>query len=165
MVNPPWFFYACRQASWFLYGENPRQIIETIRYYKEDRGASHLEIPSENDLEVKNELWLSAVFPLSLDDQNLSLEFPNKVRFKVNANAFDHVRKTLRDFERLKRGELYKFVIDHRFVHFIPQSVIRPIAEYNLAQHTSQVDQWLAQREDILNNIPCIKRIKPNNNY
>ncbi len=72
---------------------------------------------------------------------------------KVNANAFDYVRKTVQHPLRLRIGFHHLFDSGATGTWYLGNEVMQAAKAYNWNQHTSQVDQWLGSREQILDSL------------
>lgn len=136
-----------------LIGTRAEEIQNTLTYYKTQRqrdGWGNVAIPTSADLEKIDELRIACDYPLLVIAHRLEIRVADDAVFLVNANIFDDIRKYVRDYERLKRGDLFKFENGRNMTFFLPEKVMRGLAGYNWQQHGEQVRAWNSQREDKL---------------
>ncbi|MBI5066118.1 hypothetical protein HZA97_07825 [Candidatus Woesearchaeota archaeon] len=139
---------------WILFvGTEKEQIINTVKYYRDQRGVSNLSIPDDSKIKEISKLEIMCTFPMLKVDQFIEAEVREKVKLNVNANAFDHVRYIAQFYEDLKRGDLYKFnpgMPNIDGMYLLPEYIMKGINEYNWDQHSKQIDAWLSERERII---------------
>ena len=146
----PLFMYQVPKTAFTFVGTNAKQVIDTLDYYKTTRGQSDIIIPSESEVKQINGASILVAFPMACADHNIEAIVRENVTFVVNANAFDHIRDISRDYDGLKRGSLYKFEAGALGTSFLPREIMESLKSYDWSQHTSQVDQWLGKRHDLI---------------
>ncbi len=137
-----------------LVGDDPKQIIRTLEYYKDFRGAD-IAIPSESEIRELPKVRVECAFPMMNPSHVVEARLEENVSFLVNANAFVYIQALSLGYEILKRGDLYKFYpgITSFGLYFLPESIMKGLQDYNWSQHASQVEEWLSARESILNDL------------
>ncbi|MEK6969969.1 MAG: hypothetical protein AABW48_06080 [Nanoarchaeota archaeon] len=165
MTQPKYYGYQVPDSGTCLIGTEKDQIVNTLSYYKHQRGQGDIVLPTLEDIFNLGEINITAVFPMAKVDDNISAEVREKVYFHVNANAFGWMQKVAQDYEKLKRADLYKFQTLPLFgLLFLPEDIMQGIRDYDWKQHEAQVRSWLGQREEVLGDLErkgVIARVKP----
>ena len=134
-----------------LVGTDPQQIIDTAKYYRDERGQIQANIPERDDIWKVDKLNVLCAFPLMRTDHFIDAEVAPGFTFQINANAFDYMKNLGKDYERLRRGALYKFETVEAFgLWFLPKEVMEGLKNHDWNQHLRQINIWMAQREEIL---------------
>src|SRR3989338_8308070 len=151
-----YFRYQLPNSGVVFIGTERQQITRTLEHYrangKLNDASGNLQIPPETDfLEMQEDIEVVCVFPLGSKRQFVDARIRPRAVFHINANAFDYVGAAGRDYERKKRGELYKFeTVKIMGLWFLPEDVMQGLRDYDWTQHTAQIDQWLDKRGAML---------------
>lgn len=158
--------------GWSFIGENPNQIIDTLKYYKDVRAKnskqeqemySKLVIPSKKKIKIiREDLNFEIYLPFGYKDQFIDAQILPNVVFSINANAVKYVKIIGENWKKYKRGDLYKFIpgISSRGIWFLPESIMKGLNEYDWSQHKQQINLWLKEREKGLNDIESKGHLK-----
>ncbi|HII15217.1 MAG TPA: hypothetical protein HA362_02795 [Nanoarchaeota archaeon] len=142
-----YFHYNIPESVSHLLGETKSQIIETLEHYKQ-RSAEPIGIPDESEIKKVPGARITCGFPMMHSDHFLEARVGDII-FDVNANAYEWIQSTSQNYERLRRGGLYKFQTLGLFgLWFLPEAVMQGLKGYDWAQHKAQVDEWLGIREE-----------------
>lgn len=164
MTQPKYYGYHVPDSGTSLIGTEKEQIVNTLSYYKHQRGQGEIVLPSLEDIFNLGEINITSGFPMAQVDANISAEVRENVYFHVNANAFSWIQNVAQDYEKLKRADLYKFQTLPLFgLWFLPKDIMQGIREYDWKQHEAQVQSWLTNREIVLNDLEqkgAIVRVK-----
>ncbi|MDP3966203.1 MAG: hypothetical protein Q8Q04_01595 [archaeon] len=146
--------------NWFLVGNNENQIINTLKYYKFERGAEEkefdkIQIPQIYEIENREKISIPVALPLANLMQDLGVKVNSSIEFIVNANAVTYLRNIADSYQNLKRGDLYKFTpgIDYFGLWFLPEEIMEGLKNYDWSPHQKQIRTWLLKREGILKNM------------
>lgn len=156
MMGAQYFIYEPKDIPDFvqLIGNERSQIVKTMNYY---RDLSYpWDIPSDEEVSpLFLPFKISCSFPLAHMDHNIDVEVKEGIFFHVNANAFDHVQKVARNYEILRRGELYKFDVGSNIfgLKYLPESVMQGLRDYNWSRHVSQIEAWMRERKASLDGL------------
>lgn len=149
----PYFAYQLLNRGAVFIGNDKGQIKRTIDYYVKRGDQNGIIIPEEKDiLELIGDVNITVVLPFAGMNQNISARVTPRAVFHVNANAINYIRGVASNYERLKRGELFKFEPGVRAfgLWFLPEDIMQGLRNYNWQQHESQVKEWLCQRNEVL---------------
>ena len=146
-----YFGYRIPETLSVFIGTEKSQIINTLEYYANERGQQ-CPIPSEEEISPLKEVNITCALPLAVVDHNVSVEARSNFFFHVNANAFDYIQEVSRTYEKLKRGDLFKFKAgaDIFGLWFLPEYVMQGLREYDWEQHRNQINVWMNKREAVL---------------
>ncbi|MFH0752252.1 MAG: hypothetical protein V1914_01510 [archaeon] len=138
-----------------LIGTDAKQIIRTLEYYRNERGQTNFDIPSESDISEVTRLEIECAFPLLSQNHFIEAKLEEKVSFFVNANAFSYIQALALSYEQLKRGDLYKFEpgLSTLGLYFLPENIMKGLKDYDWSQHKAQVEDWLQVRSKVLNDM------------
>ena len=149
-----YFGYSVPDTLTCVVGTKKSQIINTMSYYKNERGQGEIIIPSLDKIVTLSEIHINVGFPMMRPDESISAEVRKKVLFEVNANAFSHMKNIAQFYEKLKRGDLYKFQTLPVFgLWFLPEYIMEGIRKYDWSKHDAQVNSWMEKLEKDLSNI------------
>ena len=150
-----YFGYQIPNSMTVLIGAEKQEIINTLRYYRDDRGQRNFDIPREQDLLELGDVHVTCGLAILHKDHFIDAEVEDNVYFHVNANAFEYVQSQVRDYEGLRRGDLYKFIpgVDIFGLFFLPESIMKSLKEHDWEQYREQIDSWTRVREDALDGL------------
>jgi hypothetical protein len=145
----PLFEYPVNIEPGSFIGTEKAQIINTIRYYRDERGEDRLKIPSESEIKNLERSVINCAFPLLVPEHYITAEVRPNVTFEVNANFYERMRKLSQGYEHLKRGDLYKF--DPGLgLFFLPEYIMKGIKDYDWKQHEEQIKAWMDDRSSFI---------------
>jgi hypothetical protein len=169
MDTKPLFVYEIPNAISVFMGTEKAQIINTIRYYKDDRRQDGFKIPSESEIKNLERIIITCGFPMMHKDHFISVEVRKNVIFSVNANFYEYIKELSQGYEHLKRADLYKFQAGAESfgLFFLPEYVMEGIRDYDWSQHEEQMSAWIHKRTEIIEEgvrkgvlyVPKVKKI------
>jgi len=150
-----YFSYQIPHNMVMFIGTEKDQIINTISYYKNERGQDEVQLPSLDEIIKLNEINIDVAFPMLKIDHCISAEVRDNVFFHVNVNAFVYIQHISRQYECFKRGDLYKFKAGAPVfgLWFLPEYIMKGIKEYDWLQHKQQMGEWMENREKVMNDL------------
>lgn len=147
-----YFHYNVPNSASFFIGDTKREILETLNYYRNERGQKDFDIPNENVISSVERFVVNCAFPLLHKDHFIEAEVCKGAIFDINANALDYVKGVGQNYEPFKRGSLFKFqTLDLFGLFFLPESVMKGLRDYDWKPHEEQVREWMLEREGVLN--------------
>ena len=148
--------YRIPESLIMLVGNDKDQIINTIDYYRNQRG-SKIGAASVEDMFDVDSLRIECVFSMCCIDHFINLEVDD-VKFRINANAFSYVKSKVLDYSKLRRGEMYKFSPGLMSggpyglvsLYYLPENVMRGLKDHDWSVHDKQIESWISSREKLL---------------
>ncbi len=139
--------------SWSRFiGDTKKEILETLDYYRNERGQRDFDIPNEDVISNVKKFAVNCAFPLLNVNHFIEAEICKGAIFSINANALNYVKNVGQNYETFKRGSLFKFqTLDSFGLFFLPESVMKGLRDYNWKPHEEQVRKWMLERERVLN--------------
>ena len=145
-------YYAFNLGNFLLIGMTKQEIINTMDYYTNERKLEGSRVPKESEIWVpEGDIYVNCAFPLVHKDHHFNAEVRKGFFFNVYENALDYVKDLAKNYEELKRGDLFKVVTLEAFgFYFLPEYVMEGVRKYDWSQYDQQVNEWLGIRENIL---------------
>lgn len=137
-----------------LVGKNKNQIINTLAYYKEERGEDQIIIPKKSEIGRLESACFTCSLPIANVKHFVDIAMDDWISFNINANAYAYVQRLAENYEELKRGDLYKFNpgIEVLGLYFLPENVMKWLKGFDWSKHQKQVDEWLGMRQQVADN-------------
>ncbi len=145
-----YFVYYPPNGGAVFVGNNKEQIKQTVKHYADRGDQKELVVPTEREiLELQGDINVTVALTMAHVDHNVSARVRPRAVFHVNANAIDYVQRVASDYEKLKRGDLFKFEpgLSALGLYFLPEDVMQGLRSYDWSQHQSQIEKWLTQRD------------------
>jgi len=132
-------------------GNTKDQIINTLQYYKEDRGVSKLEIPCSDEIKrvnSSNPIVIRCVQPCSIETY-IGVKINENIHFKVNPGMYIDVITQAANYQLVKRGDLYKFDsgLGPWKIWLLSEDIIQSLNDYDWEQHQKFVEDILGRNE------------------
>jgi len=151
--------YALPGNGALFLGHSKEQIQSTVKYYI-SRGQK-VPLPKDYDYLCLEKIIISCFQPIFSPKHFFNAEITPQVQLEVNANAYFDIQIQLLEYEKAKRGDLYKFVsglpapvigVPKSFtqIFFLPEDVMIAGRDYNWDKHKPQIEQWSGIREAVL---------------
>ena len=142
-----------------LVGTDRSQIINTLNYYKTKRGQE-LRVPLETEIYEATSLEIRCGLPFISSKFFFKAEVRPNVILDVNANAVDYAKDIAENYEKLKRGDLYKFEpgLSEFGLYFLPEYIMQGISDYDWSQHKSIIDKWKRLEDDLKEDVGIIRK-------
>jgi len=135
-----------------LVGTEKSQIQNTLSYYRYNRGQKMVAVPKDYEINEISKLEIRCAFPVLSPKHFFNAEVREGITFNINVNAFDYIRDLSENYQKLKRGDLYKFVagLPEFGLYFLPEYIMEGLKEYDWDQHLDLVNDWQRKLEEIL---------------
>jgi len=144
-----YYFYQGGSGDLF-FGTTRDELTRTLKYIRDRSGEQDGIIPPASEFSKLEKICVTVDFPLLSPEQYIRAEVRKNVVFSVNANAFDHIQRSLeayaRDKNKFKWGTLYALNTGS-FWCLLPGCIMESLRRYNWDQHRAQVEKWLSDRE------------------
>jgi hypothetical protein len=142
-----YFVYEMTKYRAAFVGTEKKQIIHTLEYYRNQRKKDFVKVPGESAISEREKVNIQCVRPMS-GKGLLEAEVRENFVIGITDSAYSYVERTARYYERLRRGELFKFEPGEGLfeVYFLPEFVMQGLRDYDWNKH--KVREWVRNREE-----------------